>query len=65
MTVTHPLVEVEGDNVKGVAAGFVKYFEKKQGQTLTEFAAEIKELTTDDKVQLLGGIRDETFDYQV
>lgn len=63
MAVTHPLVEVEGDQVKGIAAGLVKFFEKKPGQSLSDFAAEVKELTLDDKVQLLGGIRDGSLTY--
>jgi hypothetical protein len=33
-----------------------KYFGKKDGQSLTEFGAELKELTDEDCVQLVSGL---------
>lgn len=39
------------------------YFGTKDDQTLKDFAAELRELTDEDKAQLVAGIQDETFDY--
>lgn len=39
------------------------FFGVKPGDSLKDFAAELKELTDEDKAQLVAGIEDETFDY--
>lgn len=70
MTVSHSLIGIENNNiasVNGKRGGGVselnKYFGRKPGQSLTDFGAELKELTLNDKVQLVGGIVDGTFNY--
>lgn len=40
-----------------------KFFGKKDGQSLGELAAEIKELSDEDKAQLKAGIEDGTYSY--
>jgi hypothetical protein len=64
-TVTHPLVKIDPD--KGTIEGGIKtlseYFGRQPGQSLKEFGAEIQALTLDDKVQLVGGIRDGSLTY--
>ena len=39
------------------------YFGLREGETIRDFAAELKALTPEDKEQLASGIRDETFTY--
>lgn len=39
------------------------YFGVREGQKLKDFADELKELTDEDKAQLVAGIQDETYDY--
>ena len=39
------------------------FFEIKKGETLRDFAQELKNLTAEDKEQLAAGIENETFDY--
>ena len=39
------------------------FFGVKKGETLRDFALELKNLTVEDKEQLAAGIEDETFDY--
>lgn len=70
MAVTHPIVTVENDAITAIAgkpgAGvneLNKFFGRKPGQSLSEFGQELKELTLDDKVQLVGGIVDGTLTY--
>lgn len=70
MTVSHPLIGVENNNIVSIdgksGAGVSelnKYFGRKPGQSLTDFGAELKDLTLNDKVQLVGGIVDGTFNY--
>lgn len=46
----------------GVAAA-AKYFGKKPGQSLSEFATEWNELTDDDKAQLVAGINNGSLTY--
>ena len=40
-----------------------EFFGLKPDQTLKDFAAELKELTSEDKEQLVQGIENETYDY--
>ena len=40
-----------------------KFFGKKDGQKLADFAAEIRELTDTDKAELVAGINDGSFTY--
>jgi hypothetical protein len=47
----------------GRVAKIVKFFGKKPGQSLSEFAAEYKELTETDKQQLFDGISDGSLNY--
>lgn len=47
----------------GTISTVKKYFGLKDGQTMTEFAKEYKELTDEDKAQLAGGILDGTETY--
>lgn len=49
----------EMTNVKALRS----YFGQKEGQTLTQFAAELKELSDTEKQQLADGIRDESLTY--
>lgn len=48
---------------KGAATKFVKFFGKKDGQTLSEFATEMRDLADEDVAQLVGGIDDGTLTY--
>ena len=41
-----------------------KFFGLKDGQTLSDFAGELKQLTDEDKEQLVQGITDESFSYE-
>lgn len=63
--VTHPLVTVDKD--KGTIEGGIKtlsdYFGRQEGQSLKDFGAEINKLSLDDKIQLVGGIRDGSLTY--
>lgn len=45
------------------AAVLKQFFGLREGQTLTGFVAELKDLSADEKAQLANGIRDETFTY--
>lgn len=45
------------------AAKMVKYFGKFPGQSVGQFAQELKQLTDDDHRQLLQGIENGTLDY--
>jgi len=64
MAITHPLVKIsDKGSIEGGIVELQKYFGRRDGQSLQEFGAELKALTDDDKVQLVGGIRDGSFDY--
>lgn len=41
----------------------MKFFGKKDGQSLSDFAKEWKELSEDDKGQLIDGVNDGSFTY--
>lgn len=56
------MVETKAPGQKGVAKA-MKFFGKQPGQSLSDFAAEWKTLTEDDKDQLIAGITDGTFNY--
>ncbi len=46
------------------AATLMRYFGKKPGQNLSDFATELRALTDDDLTHLVGGIEDGTLDYK-
>lgn len=48
---------------KGKVKVLKEYFGLKEGQKLTDFAAELKELTDEEKVQLTEGIEDGSLTY--
>lgn len=47
----------------GNAAVIKKFFGTKQGQTMTGFMEELRELTPEDKEQLANGINDGSLNY--
>lgn len=62
-------MEVKDGVVQGVVRDMQTYFGRGfhpdgKLKSLAEFSAELKALTTDDKVQLCGGIRDGSLDYK-
>lgn len=40
-----------------------KFFGKREGQTLAEFARELRDLTTQDRIDLVSGIESGTLTY--
>jgi len=71
MAYTHPAVKTDGvDKIVSIndkpGAGISelsKYFGRHPGESLADFGKELKALTLDDKVQLVGGIVDGTLNY--
>ncbi len=67
---THELIETDGDKIVTIngkpGAGISelsKFFGRTNGQSLADFGKELKALTIDDKVQLVGGIVDGSLNY--
>lgn len=70
MAYTHPLVSTDGEKIVAIngkpGAGISQlstYFGRQPGQSLADFGKELKALTIDDKVQLVGGIEDGSLTY--
>lgn len=69
MAYTHELIKTENGSITeingrkgGGVSELSKFFGRQPGQSLAEFGKELKALTIDDKVQLVGGIVDGTLD---
>jgi hypothetical protein len=52
-----------GMKVKGAASVLKKFFGFREGQKLTEFASEVNALSTQDQIDLVGGITSGTLTY--
>ena len=47
---------------QGFTSAMAKFFGRKEGQTLPEFAAELRTLTPDDRVEFANGLRINGYD---